>query len=233
MTASAPPAKAARASAPCLPFGRVARSTPQWKVATTTSARRAARRTARLTQPRIGRRRARPSRPRDEPGGIDVREADEADPQPQPRDDSRPRRRGQLCGRPRRRSCRTASPSSACRAGPCAEVTAVVVGEVQHVHARVGGGLPQGRRAAAEVVLLVRHLLPARRDRAFEVPEGDVGATELTPTPLQGNRVPLTAITSATPSPRLMSPTASSVTARVLTRIDRDGAAPGATARNR
>ena len=109
---------------------------------------------------------------------------------PQPRDHSRPRRGGQSAAGSDGGHAEALHPAQRVEQGRGAEVADVIVGEVQHVHARVGGDLLQGRRAAAEVVLLVRDLLPARRDRAFEVPEGDVGATKLTPDPAPGKPRP-------------------------------------------
>ena len=235
MTASAPPAKAAPASAP-LPAARVGcrarRPSGRWP--------RPRPRAGRRGEPRASRAPDRPARSpavaaRDEPGGIDVREADEAHPQPQPSDHSRPGRRGQ-----------PAAGSDAGHAEPLHPPQRVEQGrgaEVADCGCWRGSArpCPRRRRPASgraglprKLYCLFGTLLPRVETAHSRFPKAMSAPRSSRRTPLQGNRVPLTAhhvgdaiaevdVADGVEGDRPQS----------VTRIDRDGAAPGATARNR
>ena len=177
MTAPAPALSAAWANARWRAFSLVARSTPQWNVATTTSARRRAARTPAAIAGNVALDVPGRPGPAKNDGGPMSEKPDERDPQPEAGDDLGRARGRQRRARADRHGARGADGAHGVQQRRHAEVAGVVVGEVEHVEAGEAHDRGEVARAAAEVELL-RHRGAAIGDRALEVAEGDVGAPQ-------------------------------------------------------
>ncbi len=110
-------------------------------------------------------------------GGEDVGEADEGDPQPEPRDHPRSRRRGEAAAGAHGLHAEPTHVVHGVEQRLRAVVAGVVVGEVEGVEAGVAGHRLQRGGPAAEVELL-GHGRAACGDGALEVAEGHVGAAQ-------------------------------------------------------